>query len=242
VELGGKVAIVTGAAAGIGRAIAQALAAEGTEVVLSDIDADAGEPAAREFGVTFVQADVLADGDLRRLIGGAEGLAILVNNAGGAPGPHYPQAPPEHWGRTLDLNLRSVMVATQLALEAMAEGGAIVNVASMAGYGLFPHGAPEYAAAKAGIMRLTGTLSPLAAERGVRVNCICPDWVDTPAVERSLAGMSEEERAQVPELVPAEEIAALVLDLIRDESLAGRVMIRPADGPAALLPVEGPCG
>ena len=233
---------MTGAAAGIGRAIAEALAAEDAEVVLADVDADAGERAARELGGRFVRADVLADDDLRRLIGSTEALAVLVNNAGGAPVPHYPQAPPEHWGRTLDLNLRSVMVATQLALEAMADGGAIVNVASMAGYGLFPHRAPEYAAAKAGIMRLTGALSPLAAERGVRVNCICPDWVDTPAVACSLAEMSEEERAQVPELVPAEEIASLVLDLVRDESLAGRVMIRPADGPAMSMPVEGPCG
>ena len=241
-ELGGKVAIVTGAAAGIGRAVSEALAAQGAEVVLADVDAAAGERAAQEVGGRFVRADVLADDDLRSLVGGAEALAILVNNAGGAPGPHYPQAPPEHWGRTLDLNLRSVMVATQLALETMDRGGAIVNVASMAGYGLFPHGAPEYAAAKAGIMRLTGALSPLAAEAGIRVNCICPDWVDTPAVHRSLASMTEAERAQVPELVSAAEIAALVLDLIRDDSLSGRVMIRPADGPAMLMPAEGPCG
>jgi NAD(P)-dependent dehydrogenase (short-subunit alcohol dehydrogenase family) len=74
------------------------------------------------------------------------------------------------------------------------------------------------------------------------VSCVCPDWVDTPAVHRSLAAMSDEERAQVPELVSAEEIAALVLDLIRDDSSAGRVVIRPADGPAMTMPVEGPCG
>jgi NAD(P)-dependent dehydrogenase (short-subunit alcohol dehydrogenase family) len=242
VELRGKVAIVTGAADGIGRAAAEALAAEGAEVVLADVDASAGERVAQELGGRFVRADVLADDDLIGLIGGATGLAILVNNAGGAPGPHYPQAPPEHWGRTLELNLRSVMVATQLALEEMAQGGAIVNVASMAGYGLFPHAAPEYAAAKAGVMRFTGALSPLAAEAGIRVNCICPDWVDTPAVHRSLAEMTEAERAQVPELVSAAEIAGLVLELIRDDALAGRVMIRPADGPAMLMPVEGPCG
>ena len=76
----------------------------------------------------------------------------------------------------------------------------------------------------------------------MRVNCVCPDWVDTPAVARSLAAMSEEERAQVPELVSADGIAALVLDLIRDDTLAGRVMIRRADGPAMLMPIEGPCG
>jgi NAD(P)-dependent dehydrogenase (short-subunit alcohol dehydrogenase family) len=242
VEVRGRIAVVTGAAAGIGRAVASALAAEGAAVVLADLDNDEGRRAAEELGGRFVQADVLVDEDLRALIAAAEGLEILVNNAGGAPGPNYPEAPIEHWSRTLDLNLRSAMVATQLAIGAMTEGGAIVNVSSMAGYGLYPHGAPEYAAAKAGLMRLTGALSPLGASAGIRVGCVCPDWVDTPAVRRSLAGMSEEERAQVPELVSAEEIASLVFDLIRDDTSAGRVLIRPADGSAMVMPVEGPCG
>jgi NAD(P)-dependent dehydrogenase (short-subunit alcohol dehydrogenase family) len=241
-EVRGKVAIVTGAAAGIGRAVARALAAEGAAVVVADVDHDEGRRVAEELGGRFVHADVLVDDDLRALVAGAEGLEILVNNAGGAPGPNYPEAPIEHWSRTLNLNLRSAMVATQLALGAMTEGGAIVNVSSMAGYGLYPHDAPEYAAAKAGLMRLTGALLPLGASAGIRVSCVCPDWVDTPAVHRSLASMTEEERAQVPELVSAEEIASLVLDLIRDDTAAGRVLIRPADGPAMVMPVEGPCG
>jgi NAD(P)-dependent dehydrogenase (short-subunit alcohol dehydrogenase family) len=242
VEVRGKLAIVTGAAAGIGRATAAALAREGAEVVVADVDTDAGPRTAGEIGGRFVRTDVLSDDDLRAVVRGAHGLAILVNNAGGAPAPNYPEAPLEHWSRTLDLNLRSVLVATQLALEEMSGGGAIVNVSSMAGYGLFPYDAPEYAAAKAGVMRLTGALTPLAEQTGVRVNCICPDWVDTPAVHRSLASMSPEERAGVPELVPAEEIASLILDLIRDDSLSGRVMIRPSDGPPELMPIEGPCG
>jgi 3-oxoacyl-[acyl-carrier protein] reductase len=204
--------------------------------VVSDFDDDAGRRAAEELGGSFVHADVLADDDLRRLIAAAEGLQILVNNAGGAPGPYYPSAPTEHWSRTLDLNLRSAMVATQLALEAMTGQGAIVHVSSIAGYGLLPHDAPEYAVAKAGLMRLTGALSPLAATQGVRVSCICPDWVDTPAVRRSLASMSAEERAEVPELVSAEEIARLVVDLIRDEASAGRVIVRPAGGEAFTIP------
>jgi len=242
VEVADRVAVVTGAAAGIGLAVARALAAGGAELILADVDVDGGQTAASEVGGRFVRADVLVDDDLRALIGGAAGISILVNNAGGAPGPNFPEAPVEHWSRTLDLNLRSAMVATQLALAAMADGGAIVNVASMAGYGLFPHGAPEYAAAKAGLMRLTGALAPAAQTHGVRVNCITPDWVDTPAVHRSLAAMTTEERAQVPELVSAEEIAGLVVDLIRDDTLAGRVLIRPADGPTELMPIEGPCG
>lgn len=238
-EVGGKVAIVTGAGAGIGRAVATALAAEGAAVVVADVDHDEGRRTAEQLGGRFVHADVLVDDDLRALIATAEGLEILVNNAGGAPGPYYPEAPIEHWSRTLDLNLRSTMVATQLAVEAMPAGGAIVNVSSIAGYGLDPHDAPEYAAAKAGTIRLTGALSPLAVTHGIRVSCICPDWVETPAVHRSLASMSEQERAQLPELVSAEEIARLALDLIRDETSAGRVVIRPAGGSAFTLPGAG---
>ena len=232
-EVQGKAAIVTGGAAGIGQAIAQALAAEGAEVVLADVDDETGVRTAEELGGRFVHADALVDDDLRALIASVPDLAILVNNAGGAPGPYYPEAPIEHWSRTLDLNLRSAMVATQLALEAMTPGGAIVNVSSIAGYGLRPHDAPEYAVAKAGMMRLTGAL---AETRGIRVSCICPDWVDTPAVQRSLASMTEEERAEVPELVSADEIAGLALDLIRDESSGGRVVVRPAGGETFVMP------
>jgi NAD(P)-dependent dehydrogenase (short-subunit alcohol dehydrogenase family) len=164
------------------------------------------------------------------------GLDILVNNAGGIDGPIYPEAPVERWERMLDLNLRAVMLATQLALDLLRRrgGGAIVNVASVAGLGAGPHGAPEYAAAKAGVVRLTAALGSLAAE-GIRVNAICPDYVDTPAVQRSLAQMSEEERSNVPELVSPEAIAGGVLDLIRDDSLAGRVLVWFAEEEPYLL-------
>jgi NAD(P)-dependent dehydrogenase (short-subunit alcohol dehydrogenase family) len=236
VDVRGKAAIVSGGAAGIGQAIATALAAEDADVVLADVDDETGRRTADALGGRFAHADALVDYDLRALIAGVPGLAILVNNAGGAPEPYYPEAPVEHWSRTLDLNLRSAMVATQLALEAMTAGGAIVNVSSIAGYGLSPHGSPEYAVAKAGLMRLTGALSSLADTRGIRVSCICPDWVDTPAVRRSLASMTEEERADVPELVSADEIAGLVLDLIRDETSAGRVVVRPAGGETFAMP------
>jgi NAD(P)-dependent dehydrogenase (short-subunit alcohol dehydrogenase family) len=234
-EIRGKVAVVTGAAAGIGRAIGGALAGEGAAVVIGDVDRDEGRRAAEELGAHFVATDVLVDEELGALIDAAEGLEILVNNAGGAPEPNYPEAPVEHWSRTLELNLRSAMVATQLALEAMTAGGAIVLVSSIAGYGLGPHRAPEYAAAKAGLIRLAGALSPLAETRGVRVSCICPDYVDTPSVRRSLDAMSDEERAAVPELVSADEIARLVLNLIRDEGSAGRVVVRPAGGATFML-------
>ena len=234
-DVQGKAAIVTGGAAGIGRAIATALAVAGAEVVVADVDEEAGSSTADDVGGRFVRADALADDDLRALIVGVTGLGILVNNAGGAPEPYYPEAPVEHWSRTLDLNLRSAMVATQLALEKMTAGGAIVNVSSIAGYGLSPHDAPEYAVAKAGMMRLAGALGET---RNVRVSCVCPDWVDTPAVQRSLAAMTEEERAEVPELVSADEIAEIVLELIRDDTSGGRVVVRPAGGETFAMPQQ----
>jgi NAD(P)-dependent dehydrogenase (short-subunit alcohol dehydrogenase family) len=133
------------------------------------------------------------------------------------------------------------MLATQLALDPLRRrgGGAIVNVASVAGLGAGPLSAPEYAAAKAGVVRLTAALSPLAAE-GIRVNAICPDYVDTPAMQRSLAQMSAKDRSAVPQLVSSEAIAGGVLDMIRDESLAGRTLVWFAEEPAYLLPQAVP--
>jgi NAD(P)-dependent dehydrogenase (short-subunit alcohol dehydrogenase family) len=101
-------------------------------------------------------------------------------------------------------------------------------VSSVAGLGTTAYSHPDYAASKAGVVRFTAAL---ANHDGVRVNCVCPDWVDTPAVRRSLAEMTEEERAEVPPLVPVDEIAALVIDLVRDDSAAGRVVVRWAHEP-----------
>src|SRR5712691_5351974 len=155
---------------GIGLSVAKALADAGATVVLADRDSESGKRAAAEVGGAFVRADVAVDAELRRMIETAEraggGLDVLVNNAGGVDEPLYPEAPVEHWERVLAVNLRAVMLATQLALEPLRRrgGGAIVNVASLAGLGAGPHGAPEYAAAKAGVVRLTAALGSLAAE------------------------------------------------------------------------------
>jgi NAD(P)-dependent dehydrogenase (short-subunit alcohol dehydrogenase family) len=245
VELAGRVALVTGAAMGIGFAAAKALADAGATVVLADRDSESGKRAAAKLGGVFVRADVVEDAELRRMIETAElaggGLDVLVNNAGGVDEPLYPEAPVEHWERVLAVNLRAVMLATQLALEPLRRrgGGAIVNVASVAGLGAGPHGAPEYAAAKAGVVRLTAALASLAAE-GIRVNAICPDYVDTPAVRRELAQMSADERVAVPELVSADAIARGILDLIRDDSLFGRVLVWFAEEEPYLLPEQVP--
>jgi NAD(P)-dependent dehydrogenase (short-subunit alcohol dehydrogenase family) len=237
-EMRDRVAIVTGGGGtGTGRAIALRLADAGATVVVADIDHEgAGKTVARiETGdgrAASVHADVTREDDVRTMIAFAEdtfgGLDILVNNAGATPEPHFPAAPIEHWSRYLDLNLRAPMLATQAALEPMSRrgGGAIVNISSSAGIGFQPHPSPEYAAAKAGLIRLTATLAPLAESANVRVNCIVPNWIGTKEVLEEIARMTPEERAEVPdELIPPEEIAEAVANFVEDDTHAGRVLI-----------------
>jgi len=238
VEIEGKVALVTGAgAAGTGRAIARALAERGAAVAVNDLDEEGGTKTMQlieEAGgkAAFVLADMTREDEIRAAIRFAAdtfgGLDVLVNNAGGTPWPHFPDAPVEHWSRTLDLNLRGPMLAIQHALPEMQKrgGGAVVNISSVAGIGWQPHGSPEYAAAKAGLVRLTATLAPLAKRDGVRVNCIVPNWIETLEVLAELEAMSPEERAGVPEVMTKpEEIADFAVELIGDEELAGRVFV-----------------
>ncbi|TDD21854.1 SDR family oxidoreductase [Kribbella turkmenica] len=226
-RIDGKRAVVTGAAVGIGRAIAQRLAAEGASVVVADLDADGGARTCDLIGgdARFVQADLRDDDAVSDLM--ACQPHILINNAGGGPSlqPCFPAASVERWSASLDLNLRAPMLATQLALPAMqaAGGGAVVNIGSTAGVGFGPHVSPEYSAAKAALMRLTVTLAPLAKSHGVRVNCVVPDWV---ATERGLRERSElpgPERG--PELVPLDSVTDAVIRFVEDESLAGRVVL-----------------
>jgi NAD(P)-dependent dehydrogenase (short-subunit alcohol dehydrogenase family) len=238
VEIEGKVALVTGAgAAGTGRAIARALAERGASVAVNDLDDEGGERTVQlieaDGGTAgFVRADVTSEDEIRAAVQFAAdafgGLDILVNNAGGTAWPPFPDAPVEDWSRTLDLNLRGPMLAIQHALPEMRkrDGGAIVNISSVAGIGWQPHSSPEYAAAKAGLARLTATLAPLAERDGVRVNCIVPNWIETLEVLTEIEAMSPEERAGVPKVMTKpEEIAALAVELVENEGLAGRVFI-----------------
>src|SRR5439155_20537127 len=158
-----------------------------------------------------------------------------VNNAGGAPAPYFPAAPPEHWLASIALNLHSAMLATYYGIEAMRErgGGSILNVSSMAGIGFAPHRSPEYAACKAALWRFTATLAPLASDAGIRVNCICPDWVETERMREQRLAMGEEAWSKhgPTQLVSVEELAEAAVHLLRDERLAGRTLLCPHDAP-----------
>jgi len=253
VEIRGQVAVVTGAGAGIGKAVARRLAHEGAAVVVADTDGDAGtgtvgEIVSRGGRAAFVCVDVASEADAARMIAVAEAefgaLHVLVNNAGGVTEPYFPEGEPEHWGRAIDLNLRGVMLGIHFGVRAMKKrgGGAIVNISSMGGIGFRPYDAPEYGAAKAGVVRLTSSLATLEERMGVRVNCICPGWVDTPASRRSRAEMTSEERERlVPSvLLQPEEIADAVVMFVEDDSMAGRVMIWQEGEPWQIIPLDAP--
>jgi NAD(P)-dependent dehydrogenase (short-subunit alcohol dehydrogenase family) len=233
-NISGQTALVTGGASGIGRVIADRLARVGAATVVADIDRAGAERG------PFLEVDVTDPEAVQRMIEETD-ASILVNNAGGYESPVFPEAPIEHWLRTMELNLGSVMRAIHFAVPRMAErgGGAIVNIGSSAGLGFGPHPGPEYAAAKAAVARLTASLAPLA-QRGIRVNCVCPHTVGTPAVRARIAALEAEGTPLPPdlevELIEPYEVADAVVELIADEALAGRVMVLQGGRRPRLLP------
>jgi len=233
---------VTGGADGIGGGITERLAAEGAHVVIADLDERTGPARAERIGGSFLCTDVASEGGVRAALDAAGPVDVLVNNAGGIEEPCFPTAEPAKWEHTLDLNLRAVMLATQLVLGPMAErgGGAVINIASTAGLGTASHHAPEYAVAKAGVIRFTACLAPLRETMGVRVNCICPGLEDTPASRRSRGRMTPAELAALPPVLTPADIAAAAMEFLADDTLAGRIMLCQGGAPARLLRVGPP--
>jgi NAD(P)-dependent dehydrogenase (short-subunit alcohol dehydrogenase family) len=238
VEIEGAAVVVTGGASGLGHVLAVRIAAARAHVVVADVDGDACQQAVDDLRALGGQAtpavlDVRDDAAVFALAADAArsapgGLRAWINNAGGwTPGTRqYPDAAAQDWSSTLDLNLRAPMVAIQAVREHMrGAGGAVVNVSSTAGVATKAYGSPEYAASKAGLIRLTTALAGLASTDGIRVNCVVPDWVGLPRAHDELAAMSEAERAAVPPLIPPDQVADVVTDLIVDDRAVGRVVV-----------------
>lgn len=252
-EIGSKVAIVTGAGGGgSGRAIAQRLAREGASVAVCDIDEAGGRDAVRQIEssggrAAFFRADVGMEAEVKALIAFAErtfgGLDILVNGAG----PYFPGDPLAHWFDTLQANLLGTMYGTLHAISAMRRrgGGAIVNFGSTSavGHGRKHSNSPPYDVAKAGVQRLTTTLGWLKEKENIRVNCLVPDWVATEEVKAYWDTLTPQQRREqgVPDvLTTVEEIADAVIELITDETLAGRVMVWWSGQPRRVIPAGDP--
>ncbi|AHG92594.1 short-chain dehydrogenase/reductase SDR (plasmid) [Gemmatirosa kalamazoonensis] len=229
-----KVALVTGASSGIGRATALAFAKAGARVMLADVQDEAGDAAAREIAACarlrggdarFVHADVSSAADVRAMVAHTVetfgGLDYAFNNAGIegalAPTADYPD---ETWQRVLAINLTGVFLCMKHEIPALRArgGGAIVNNASILGLVGFAS-APAYTAAKHGVLGLTKVTAQELATEGIRVNAVCPGFIETPMVmERGVAlAHDDAARREVAGLHPmnrlgtSEEIAAAVL-------------------------------
>lgn len=230
IRFDGKTAIVTGAASGIGLAIARELAESGARVLLADLDMAKTTAAARAIGhgALAIAADVSDAHQVARMVDAAVtrtgGLHLLVNNAGiGGPLAPLGEYPLDGWHRVIDVNLHGVFYGMRHAIPAMkasGAGGAIVNISSILGTVGFA-GASAYVAAKHALLGLTRAAALDHAADKIRVNAVGPAFIHTPLVEaaldaetrKALEGMHALKRMGTPE-----EVSSLVCYLLSDRA------------------------
>ncbi len=237
-KLSGKVALVTGAAQGIGRAIALLLARNGADIVVSDINLEKAEETAKEIraigpNAISVKVDVANLSDVERMVEGIlEKLAkidILVNNAGITRDKLVLRMTEEDWDAVLGVNLKGTFNCTKAVLRHMAKqrSGKIVNIASVVGE-MGNAGQANYSASKAGVIGLTKTVAREYAQRGINVNAIAPGYIETPMTDALPEKAKEELRRLIPmeRLGKPEDVAEAVLFLVSEESsyVTGQVL------------------
>lgn len=236
-RVAGKVAIVTGAASGIGQATAELLAAEGANVVVADLNAEGAERVAAGIRATGARAvaqstDVSNETDIRRMIERAVdefgGLHILHNNAAMTAGHEHAQdmdlltMTVEYWDRSFSVNLRGAMLASKHAIPVMIAGGggAIVNTSSNQSLG-GDLSQFAYSAAKAGINALTRSIATTYGRRGIRCNTVSPGHIETPSNKASVSPEMSAEIVShnlIPRVGRAEDLAHAVLYLVSDDA------------------------
>jgi NAD(P)-dependent dehydrogenase (short-subunit alcohol dehydrogenase family) len=242
-RLDNKVAVITGAASGIGLATATRFAGEGAAVVIGDLNQDGGEAAVRQCKenggrAVFQKCNVESESDIKSLIDRAVReygrLDIMFNNAGvgGALG-SIEETSLEHWDKTQAVLLRAVFIGMKHAVPHMKRngGGSIISTASVAGLrgGAGPH---SYTAAKTAVIGLTRSVALEVGEHKIRVNCICPGGINTPMLANRFGGQQSAEvfLTQLQAIRRAghpEDIANMALFLASDESqwITGTAMV-----------------
>src|SRR5713101_9549248 len=240
-ELKGQIAIVTGGGRGIGRAIALALAREGADIVIAELDQAGAKRTAEEVGALgrrslATATDVTSRADLRAMVDRAKAefgrIDILVNNAGIYRAASTLDVTEDHWDAIMNINAKAVFFASQAVLPTMIaqKGGSIVSLASMAGKIGSKTNLP-YNVSKAAVVSMTKSLALAHAADGIRVNCVCPGFVETDMwtyVSREqgkLMGLTPEEftrqrAAQVPlgRMERPEDVAQVIGFLASDRS------------------------
>lgn len=231
-RLKGKIAIITGAASGVGKADALLFATEGARVVLTDVNEEAGRAVAAQIGdaALFVRHDIASEAGWNDVFGAAQKQFgtpdVLVNNAAILQLGSIEDTSPELWQRVLRINAEGYFLGCQAAVRAMKEkGGSIVNMSSVAalgGLGMFC----AYSASKGAVTAMTRSIAAYCKQQGykIRANTIHPDGILTPMTE-PFFGSAEAGRAQLTESVDPrarmclpEDIAQLVLFLASDEA------------------------
>ena len=232
-RLEGKRAIVTGAGAGIGRAIALRLSAEGARIVLADLDEEAVNKVAGEmeeeslFHKTEVSHGSEVEGLVERVVSEWDGLDVMVNNAGVGIASNVVDAKEEDYDKMMDVCVRGTYLGMKYAIPAIrgSGGGSVINMSSIAALvGL--NDRAIYCAAKGAILSMTRAAAIDHIEEGVRVNCIAPGTVDTPWIARTTSTYDDPEEARATmqarqphnRFVTPEEIAAMAAYLASDES------------------------